>query len=63
VNNIPTLLTVKETALLLNIQPQTLAVWRHRRRFILPWVKVGNSIKYKLDDIQKFIEKNTHKGD
>ena len=62
-NNLPTLLTVKETALLLNIQPQTLAVWRHRRKFTLPWVTVGSSIKYKLEDIQKFIEKNTHKSE
>lgn len=50
------LLTPTETAHLLGVSVDTLAVWRCKKRYNLPYVKVGRSVKYREADVQKFIE-------
>jgi excisionase family DNA binding protein len=50
------LLTEGEAAELLGVTPQTLCVWRCTRRYSLAWVKVGRLIRYRLKDLEKFIE-------
>jgi len=47
-----------EAADFLTVQPQTLAKWRMDGRN-LPYIKVGRSVRYKLSDLQAFIEKQT----
>ena len=53
------LLTRRETANLLNIREQTLAVWHATGRYALPVVKVGRSVRYRQSDIDAFLESRT----
>lgn len=50
------LLTPAQTAELLGISVETLAVWRCKKRYNLPYVKVGRSVKYRETDVHQFIE-------
>jgi excisionase family DNA binding protein len=50
------LLSPAETAKLLGVSVETLAVWRCKKRYNLAYVKVGRSVKYREADVQKFIE-------
>jgi hypothetical protein len=52
----PKLLTAAETAKLLLVTTGTLAVWRCTRRYPLPYVKLGHAIRYREEDVRKFIE-------
>jgi excisionase family DNA binding protein len=56
------LLTPDETAELLGIARGTLTMWRATRRVILPYVKVGSHVRYKPEDVQKFVESRTVTG-
>jgi len=53
------LLSRKEAAEFLGISPDTLAVWACTNRYSLPLVKVGRLVKYRLDDLNDFIESRT----
>lgn len=48
------LLTTKQAAKLLGIQPNTLAVWRVTKRHNIPYVKMGRLARYRLADILTF---------
>lgn len=50
------LITPAQTAELLGIKEQTLTVWRCTKRYPLPYVKVGRSVKYREADVRQFIE-------
>jgi len=50
------LLTRKEAAEYLKIQPQTLAAWSSIGRYDLPLIKVGRSVRYRLADLEKPLE-------
>ncbi len=50
------LLTEDEAAVLLKVQPATLATWRMRGRPNLPFVRVGRCVRYRRQDISAFIE-------
>ena len=56
-SNINTLLTEKEAATLLLAQPCTLTKWRHRGRGPI-FLKLSGKVRYKLTDIEAFIEKS-----
>lgn len=53
---LPRLLTIAETADALGLQPSTLNTWRSTKRYDLPWIRSGRLIRYKEDDIARFIE-------
>jgi predicted DNA-binding transcriptional regulator AlpA len=53
------LLSAGETAAILGLKESTLAQFRWRGDKRLPWVKLGKSIRYKLSDIESFIERST----
>ncbi len=54
------LLSAEQAAELLDTNTGTLAVWRCTRRYpTLRYVKVGRSVKYRLADIEAFIEART----
>ncbi len=57
----PKLLNVEETAALLGVTPQTSNGWRCSGRYALPYVKCGHLVRYKLDDVLRFIEQRTVK--
>ena len=50
------LLTEVQAAELLTLKPETLSVWRSTKRYALPYLKVGRSIRYRRSDIEKFLE-------
>ena len=50
------LLTPAQAADILGVTIGTLAVWRCTARYPLPFVKIGRRVKYRLYDINNFIE-------
>lgn len=53
------LLSAGQAAEILGLKESTLAQFRWRGDKRLPWVKMGKSIRYKLADIESFIERST----
>lgn len=53
------LLTRNEAAQLLGIKTQTLAKWASVKRYDLPYIKVGKSVRYKRSDIAAYLERHT----
>ena len=50
------LLSRKEAAELLGVSPATLAVWKCTGRYNLPVVKIGGLAKYRVSDLEAFVE-------
>ena len=53
------LLTRAEAAAFLGVRPQTLATWLCRRRYPLPVVRVGRLVRYRLSDLEAFLDART----
>ena len=53
------LINRKEAAKLLGIQPSTLSAWACLKSHDLPYVRIGSRAMYRLDEIEKFIIRNT----
>ncbi len=56
---LPALCTREQAAEYLGVKPQTLAVWATTKRYHLPMVKVGSLVRYRLADLEKFLESRT----
>lgn len=56
-------LTCKEAAEVLGVKSNTLDVWRCRKRYALPYIKIGKKIRYKMSDLLGFIESRTFNND
>jgi len=54
-----TLLSRPEAAKFLGVKEGTLEVWASTGRYDLPIVKIGRLAKYRLSDLEKFIDKRT----
>ena len=52
----------REAASRLGVKPATLSVWRCTRRYPLPYVKMGALVRYRVSDLDGFIQSRT-KGD
>jgi excisionase family DNA binding protein len=52
------LLTREEAAAYLGVKENTLAVWSCSKRYNLPLVKVGRLVRYRVQDLDRFIEAN-----
>jgi excisionase family DNA binding protein len=52
------LLTPKQVAELLQVAEQSLAKWR-MTGVKLPFVKVGSAVRYRLEDVEAFLDKQT----
>ena len=50
------LLKPKDVADMLGVSVETLNTWRATNRYQLPYVKAGRLVRYKLSDVQAFIE-------
>ena len=50
------LLTVKETAKMLNVSTHTIYYWTYTRK--IPYVKASRLIRFDVKDIDKWIERN-----
>ena len=55
------LLDRKMAAKFLGVKEHTLAVWGITHRYHLPYIKVGSLVKYRMSDLQRFLEQNLHK--
>ena len=53
------LLTAVEASEILGLKESTLAQYRWRGDNTLPWVKLGKSIRYKLSEVEAYIERST----
>jgi excisionase family DNA binding protein len=53
------LISAGEAAKILGVKESTLSQQRWRGCKSLPWVKLGKSVRYKLSDIDAYIERNT----
>ena len=50
------LLDEKQAAEHLTVSPGTLSVWRSTGRYNLPFVKVGRMVRYRLTDLDAWLE-------
>ena len=53
------LLDEKQAAEILTVTPGTLSVWRCTRRYPIPYVKVGRAVRYRLADLEAFMQSRT----
>lgn len=58
-NGMLKLLNRKEAADYLGVRPETLAVWHCMGRYKLPVVKVGRSCRYRLADLEAWLDART----
>ena len=56
------LVSEREACEILGCRPNTLAVWRTNKRYSLPFYKIGRLVKYKVSDLEKFIQENQKGG-
>lgn len=54
---IPKLISVKEAALLLSLSPKTVGNWCSRR--LIDHVRIGGSVRLKVEDVERLIEEGT----
>ncbi len=53
------LLNTEEASQYLGVTRDTLAVWRTTRRYELPYIKVGRLVKYRLTDLNEWLNNRT----
>ena len=53
------LLTRREAAEMLGVKEGTLAIWHTTKRYPLAVIKVGRLVKYRVSDIERFLERMT----
>ena len=54
--NRPILLNRADAAHYLGLSANTLALWAHFKKYDLPMVKLGGAVRYRVQDLDKFIE-------
>lgn len=45
---------------MLGVSPGTLSVWRSTGRYSLPFLKVGRKVRYRVSDLNAWLEKRMH---
>lgn len=55
-HNYPQVLDRKSAAKYLGLSPNTLAVWACTKKYNLRYIKVGRAVRYRLLDLEKFVE-------
>ena len=59
-SHIQTTLSPAQAADILGLSKGTLEVWRSTGRYNLPFIKMGRYVRYRLSDINAFIESRTY---
>lgn len=59
INDASRLLTPNQVAEILGVDVETLNVWRTTKRYKLHYVKAGRLVRYRLSDLNQFIESRT----
>lgn len=55
----PELLDANQAAEYLGTTAGTLGVWRCTRRYALPYIKIGRRVKYRREDLDRFLAERT----
>lgn len=55
----PDLVDENEAAIILDVEPGTLQVWRSTGRYSLPFVKIGRNIRYERATLNAWLESRT----
>lgn len=63
INTQPPLLTREQAAKYLGVSVSALAAWACNKRYDLPMIKVGRLSKYRIQDLNDFIDRNTISGE
>lgn len=58
-DRLPAMLDPTDAAQVLGVSAQTLSIWRCTNRYPLQYVKIGRRVKYRIDDLVRFIESRT----
>ena len=56
------LLTTEELAANLRVHPETLNAGRRSGAIKIPFIKIGGSVRYRVEDIHRFLEQAFSKG-
>jgi excisionase family DNA binding protein len=56
------LLDEVQAAQYLDVSPGTLSVWRCTGRYQLPFLKVGRKVRYRLSDLDAWLESRTRES-
>ncbi len=54
------LLDEQQAAIVIDVTPGTLSVWRSTGRYKLPFIKVGRKVRYRRADLEAWLEERTH---
>lgn len=54
------LLTDEEAAYLLDLEPESLAVFRSTGRHQIPYIKIGRNVRYRRSDLEAWLVSRTH---
>lgn len=52
----------QQAATYLGIKPNTLATWNCTKRYRIPYIKVGRLVKYRISDLDEFLQQRTIGG-
>lgn len=52
-----TIFSRKEAAAYLKISPSTIANWACQKKFVIPYFRVGRSVRYRKCDLDEFIQR------
>jgi predicted site-specific integrase-resolvase len=53
------LLNTTDAADFLGVTPGTMSVWRSLGRYQIPYIKVGSRVRYRLEDLEAFLQERT----
>jgi len=56
---VPELMTPQQAADYLGVKASTLGIWRCRRSYEIPFVKVGSKVRYRKTDLDDFLRHRT----
>ncbi|HEY9147111.1 MAG TPA: helix-turn-helix domain-containing protein [Thiobacillus sp.] len=56
-------LTTEQAAEYLGVKPSTLETWRCNKRYGLAYIKLGRLIRYRVRDLDAFLERRTRQDD
>jgi excisionase family DNA binding protein len=55
----PALMTPEQASAFLQVPVSTLSVWRSTGRVALPYLKVGGHVRYRFEDIERFLAEHS----
>ncbi len=61
-SRVPEMMTQQQAADYLGVKASTLGIWRCRRSYEIPFVKVGSKVRYRKADLDHFLQRRTQRG-